>query len=270
MARQQQGQASQTYGTATNNAAGYGADASSIGGTLTPFLTQRLLNPSGYSQGDMGAMLANAMGGAGGADSGVTGQANLEAGRSRNDAGFSTALDSAARSRTQAAAGAAEGVAASNANVKQDQSNSAASMLSGLYGTDVGAQGNALNTANGATQAGIAAGQTGWLQNIQGVVGSLAGAAGGAGGLMTGLYGSKGALGGCWIAAELYGGWNDPRTIDVRRWIFGDFAKTYVGRVACELYLLFGERIAEMIHRHRWMRKPFKALFDCALRKARA
>jgi len=262
MARQQQGQASQTYGTATNNAAGYGADASSIGGTLTPFLTQRLLNPSGYSQGDMGAMLANAMGASGGADAGITGQANLEAGRSRNDAGFSTALDSAARSRTQAAASSAEGVAANNANVKQDQSNSAASMLSGLYGTNVGAQGQALNTANGATQAGTQAGQSGWLQNLTGIVGALGGAASGAA--------SMGFKPGCWIAAELYGGWNDPRTIDVRRWIFGDFAKTYVGRVACELYLLFGERIAEMIHRHRWMRKPFKALFDCALRKARA
>lgn len=266
MARQQQNQASQTYGTATNNAAGYGADASSIGGTLTPFLTQRLLNPSGYSQGDMGAMLANAMGGAGGADSGVTGQANLEAGRSRNDAGFSTALDSAARSRTQAAAGAAEGVAANNANVKQDQSNSAASMLSGLYGTDVGAQGNALNTANQATQAGIQAGQSGWLQNITGLVGALGGAASGAGSILSGLKPPAG----CWIAAELYGGWNDPRTIDVRRWIFGDFAKTFIGRFACELYLLFGERVARMIRKHRWMRRPFKALFDCALRKARA
>lgn len=270
MARQQQAQANQTFGTASGNAAQYGNDASSIGGTLTPFLTQRMLNPQGYSQGDMGAMLANAMGGAGGATSGITGQANLEAGRSRNDAGFSTALDDAARQRTAASAQASEGVAANNANVKQDQSNSAAKMLSGLYGTDVGAQDSSLNTANNATQTGIQAGQSGWLQNVTGVLGALGGIAGGAGSAMTGYFGSQGAKNGCWIAAELYGGWEDPRTIDVRQWIFGDFAKTAIGAIACSLYLRFGERIAEMIRVHRWMRKPFKALFDCALRKARA
>lgn len=183
MARQQQGQATNTYNTATGNAAQYGGDASSINGTLTPFLTQRLLNPSGYSQGDMGAMLANAMGGAGGATSGITGQANLQAGRSRNDAGFSTALDDAARQRTAAAASSAEGVAANNANLKQDQSNNAAKMLSGLYGTDVGAQGDALNIANGATQAGTQAGQSGWLQNLTGVLSSINGGASAAGNL---------------------------------------------------------------------------------------
>lgn len=178
MARQAQGQANNTYNTATGNAAQYGGDASSIGGTLTPFLTQRLLNPSGYSQGDMGAMLANAMGGAGGATSGITGQANLQAGRTRNDAGFSTALDDAARQRTAAAASSAEGVAANNANLKQDQSNNAAKMLSGLYGTDVGAQNEALNTANGATQTGIDAGKSGWLQNMNAIITTLTGGKG--------------------------------------------------------------------------------------------
>lgn len=173
MARQQQNQANATNASATGNAAQYGGDASSINGTLTPFLAQRLLNPQGYSQGDMGAMLANALGSAGGATSGVTGQANLEAGRSRNDAGFSTALDSAARSRTAAAANASEGVAANNADLKQSQSNNAASMLSGLYGTDVGAQNSNLNTANNATQVGLQAGQSGWMQQIPALLKSI-------------------------------------------------------------------------------------------------
>lgn len=177
MARQAQNQANSTFGTATGNAANYGGDASGINGTLTPFLTQRLLNPSGYSQGDMGAMLANAFGSAGGATSGVTGQANLEAGRSRNDAGFSTALAEAARARTASAAHTSEGIAADNANLKQDQSNNAAKMLQGLYGTDVGAQNEALNTANSATQTGIEAGKSGWLQNALGIINTLTGAA---------------------------------------------------------------------------------------------
>jgi hypothetical protein len=261
MARQQQGQANQTFGTATNNSAQYGGDASTINGALTPFLMQRLTNPQGYSQGDMGAMLANAMGGAGGATSGITGQANLQAGRSRNDAGFSSALDAAARSRTAAAAGSAEGVAANNANLKQDQTNNAAKMLQGMYGTDVGAQNEALNTANSATNTGIEAGKSGWLQNMTGLISALGGAASGAGAAKTAF---------CWIAAELYGGWEDQRTIDVRRWLLEDYSKTRIGRVVCELYRRFGERTADMIRTHRWMRKPFKVLFDCALRKARA
>lgn len=173
MARLQQGQANQTFGTATNNAATYGGNAASISGTLTPFLTQRLLNPTGYSQGDMGAMLANAFGAAGGATSGITGQANLQAGRSRNDAGFSTALDDAARQRTAAAASTAEGIAGQNANVKLGQQSDAAKMLQGLYGTDVGAQDASLSTANGATNAGTNAQSVGWLQNTLGILKAL-------------------------------------------------------------------------------------------------
>jgi hypothetical protein len=173
MARLQTGQATNTYNTATNNAATYGGDASQIGGTLTPFLTQRLLNPTGYSQGDMGAMLANAFGSAGGATSGITGQANLQAGRSRNDAGFSTALDDAARQRTAAAAGTSEGIAANNAGVKLDQQSQAAKMLQGLYGTDVGAQNASLNTANNSIQAGIDAQKVGWLQNMNAIIGTI-------------------------------------------------------------------------------------------------
>lgn len=175
MARQQVGQANQTFKTATGNADQYGGNASAIGGNLVPFETQRLLNPSGYSQADMGAMLANALGSGGGATSGITGQANLEAGRSRNDAGFSTALAEAARARTAAAAHASEGIAENNANLKQDQSNNAAKMLSGLYGTDVGAQNDALNTADQATRTGIAGGQSGWLQNMNATIKSILG-----------------------------------------------------------------------------------------------
>jgi hypothetical protein len=183
MARSAQGQAQSTYNTDTQNASQYGGDASAIGGQLTPFLMQRMLNPQGYSQGDMGAMLSNAMGSAGGATSGITGQANLQAGRSRNDAGFSSALDAAARSRTQAAAGQSEGIAAQNAGLKQDQQNSAAKMLQGLYGTDVGAQSDAMNNENQATQTGVEAGKSGWLQNMTGILNSINGAASGAGAL---------------------------------------------------------------------------------------
>jgi hypothetical protein len=182
MAAALQGQANQTFQNATNNAANYGGAASTIAGQLNPFLMQRLTNPTGYSQGDMGAMLANAFGSAGGATSGITGQANLQAGRSRNDAGFSSALDSAARLRTQAAAGTSEGIAANNANVKLSQQSEAAKMLQGLYGTDVGAANDSLNTADRATQTGIGAysATPGWLSGINQTLGAIGGASTGA------------------------------------------------------------------------------------------
>jgi hypothetical protein len=168
--------ANNTYNTATGNATQYGDQASGINGQLTPFLEQRLNNPQGYSQQDLGAMLANTLGSSGGATSGITGQANSTAARTRNDAGFGSALDAAARSRTQANAGAAEGIASNDAGVKLQQQSDAAKMLQGMYGTDVGAQQDAMNQQIGATNAATDASKTGWLQNAEGVTNSLSNA----------------------------------------------------------------------------------------------
>lgn len=173
MARQQTNQANSTFGTATDNATGFGADASTIGSTLVPQLQQQLLNPQGYSQGDMGAMLASALGGAGGAGSSISGIANQRAANTRNDAGFTTALTEAARDRGKTAAASAEGIAGDNAGVKLQQQQNAQKMLSGLYGTDVGAQTQNEGVANDATQTGIAAGKSGWLQNMTGLLSSI-------------------------------------------------------------------------------------------------
>lgn len=74
----------------------------------------------------------------------------------------------------------------------------------------------------------------------------------------------------CWIAARLFGGWDDPRTQLLRRWIFGPFMDTWYGIVPAELYLRFGQTIAE-----RWMPRSkaltwaLRKVFEAALRKAR-
>jgi hypothetical protein len=94
------------------------------------------------------------------------------------------------------------------------------------------------------------------------VLSALGGAAGGAGGLMTGLKAP------CWVAAEVYNGWLDPRVDMVRRWIFGEFRKTFFGRVVSNVYLNCGELVASAIRRCPVLRHPFKALFDCALRRS--
>lgn len=140
--------------------------------------------------------------------------------------------------------------------------------LAQLGGAGVGLSNSA---SSGATSAYGASSQT--LSNLGnqqveqkgaslGALGSLAGAAASAG---TGFLQF-----GCWIAAELYDGWDDPRTIDVRQWIFTEFIKRPIGKIVCALYMRFGERTAQAIHRRRALRPPFQWLFNLALAKARA
>lgn len=167
-------QANNLQATDQSNAANYGSNASNINAQLMPFLTSRLNNPQGYSQGDLGAMLANTLGSSGGATSGITGQANLQAGRTRNAAGLNSALDDAARQRMKTNAGAAEGIASNNAQLKQTQSSDAAKMLSGLYGTNVGAQSDANNNRNSAINTEYEASKYGWLQQAQSIIKQIA------------------------------------------------------------------------------------------------
>lgn len=254
------GQASNAETTAASTSAGLGASASGISSTLTPFLTSELEHPQGYSQQDMSSMLSAADAGAGGATSAIAGRATQNAAQTHNSGGLSSVLDDAARQRTKAAADSSEGIAASDAGLKQTQQQNAESSLQGMYGTDTSGMLSASGQEAGDINAETNANNSGWLQNSMGVLNSLSGAATGAGNL--------GFKPGCWIAAEVYNGWLDPRVFLVRGWIFGDFAKTPIGNLVARGYLRFGERIAAAIANFPVLRKPFKGLFDIALRKA--
>jgi hypothetical protein len=174
-------------GKATNNAIdtgqNLGQQAAGVNATLDPFLTQELQHPQGFSQPDQSAMLAAALGGAGGATSGITGQANLEAARSGNSGGFQAALDDAARSRTKAAAGASEGIAADNAQLKQTQQQDAARGLQSTYGTEQSGMLSAMGQVPDDINANVNAGKSGWLQNTMGILSTLNGGATAAGSL---------------------------------------------------------------------------------------
>ena len=145
--------------TARDTGAGYGAQGQAIGSTLTPFLTSELMHPQGFSQQDQSAQVAAGLAGAGGANAGLAGEAAQRAGVSRNAGGFQAALGQAARERQKAAAGASEGIAAENANLRESQRQQAAKGLQGLYGTDVGAQlesqENVASDINAEAQAGM-------------------------------------------------------------------------------------------------------------------
>lgn len=179
------GQANNAYNSAVNTAGMLGADASGIGANLTPFLTEEMLHPQGYGQQGLSAMTAAAEGGAGGATSGLTGQAMQRAAASHNAGGYQAALDAAARERTKAAAGASEGIAADNARLQQQQMQEGARGLQGLYNTDTSGMLNAMNQEHEDINTELEAQKAGpaWMSTL----GEGLGLAGGLAGMLSGF-----------------------------------------------------------------------------------
>ncbi len=76
---------------------------------------------------------------------------------------------------------------------------------------------------------------------------------------------------GCWIAARVFGGWNDPRTRKVRLWIFGPFTDKWYGALLAAAYARFGEFVAERLMPYSWtLRWILRKVFEAALRRAEA
>lgn len=90
-------------------------------------------------------------------------------------------------------------------------------------------------------------------------------------GLITGggQVGAAFAGKGCWIAAELYGGWTDPRTVLVRRWLNIEFSKTWYGEWLLNQYDVWGAPVARAIQTKRRLRRVFQWIFDRALAAAK-
>jgi hypothetical protein len=136
------------------------------------------------------------------------------------------------------------------------------SAQSSLYGTSSGAANSELGTEESAAQT-----PSFWDEVGGGLANGLGGALGGTS-YSTGNWRFGGGKG-CWIAAEIYGGWSEPRTVLVREWLHGSFSKHRLGRVVVRLYMRLGERTAVLIRRWPLLRRPFLAIFDQALKRAR-
>lgn len=117
----------------------------------------------------------------------------------------------------------------------------------GVYGTGTGAQSSNLNAMTTADDEE----QQMWAQ--------MAGAAASGAGVGAGLAAK------CWIAAELYGGWSDPRTVLVRRWVHNDLDRTFLGRILSNAYGRWGAQVAKLIKTHRRLRVLMQVIFDRAL-----
>jgi hypothetical protein len=168
-----QGDATKNAAAAGNTATGYGTQATNEGDTLNPFFSQEMKAKHGLTPGQTNEMLTAAMAGSGGADSGIVGQANQEAARTRNASGFTKTLDEAARDRMKADAGASEGIAAQDVIGAKQLNQEGAAGMEGLYGTNVGAQLKAMGQQNEDIGTGIQAGNSGWLQNMNSTLTSV-------------------------------------------------------------------------------------------------
>ncbi len=170
-------QAGNAADTAAATGATLGGEAQGIGANLTPFLTSEMMHPQGIGQEGLAAETGAALGGAGGAASGLVGMANQRAATSRNAGGFQAALDDVSRNRMKAAAGASEGIQAGNENLKQEQMQAGAKGLQGMYGTDTSGMLGATGQISDDVAAQSKANQTGWLQNTTDIINTIANAA---------------------------------------------------------------------------------------------
>ena len=133
--------------------------------------------------------------------------------------------------------------------------------LAGLGGQNVG-QGTSAQ-ASGMQGMNAAANQYGQMQeiNAQNKAETM------------GFYGSMGgslltAAGECWIAAVLFGGWTQRRTVMVRYWLKNVYSKTFIGGIFYWLYTRYGERSAEVVREYRLARAMAKPVYNWFLLKA--
>jgi hypothetical protein len=165
-------------GTNEGTAGQYGAGAAQIGSSIIPGLEREAQGGQGLTPIQKNNALVSGAEAIGGVNSGITGDANLAAARTRNAGGFTGALDEAARIKSRQQSANALGVNAEDTALANEKQMAAQKQLAGLYGTDTSAQLHSMGLANEDLNTQLAAGKQGWLQNTEGVINTLANAYG--------------------------------------------------------------------------------------------
>lgn len=160
------GQAKNNKTTADTTGSGLGAEASQIGGTVIPGLERESTNPQGFAPTDVNNMLVAGGEAVGGANAGITGQANLEVARTRNAGGFASSLDEAARIKSRQLATNALDVSGRQAMEKEKQRQFSQTQLADLMKSDRADQLRAMGLSDEAIAQELAAGRQGWFQNF--------------------------------------------------------------------------------------------------------
>jgi hypothetical protein len=142
------GQAKQVFNTSTQDANTFQNQGQSTYNAMFPTLQQNATNPQGYSQGDLAKMNTANSQSAGGATAGLTGEANLMAGRTRNPGSMGAGLAEAARTSGRNENQTALKIQEANANLAQQKQQAALGQLGNLYGQNVSGLNDMLGNAN--------------------------------------------------------------------------------------------------------------------------
>jgi hypothetical protein len=236
------------------------AESQDLQATLKPLLESQINNPTGFNAQELADLNANNVNTTGAQYANVQKQLDL-ANSSNNMKGLTSGVAAGERASLQnMAAGTvasnATNVELANAELAQQNKNTAQSELLGLESGTAGnaiSQGQVENTSesNAFNQANTEQQQSSQLMNT--IVGGVIGAGS--------AFATGGAsMIGCWIAAEVYGDWSDPRVLRAREVIFG--TQSWGWRIVARLYLTHGERVARMVARSRTLKAIFKFAFD--------
>lgn len=144
---------------------------------LTPKLKAEADNPEGYTPQQMAYMNTAAQQSEGGAVGGITGQANLEAARTRNAGGFEAAVGEGSRAAQRDLSQKALDVQGKQADLQQQQKQQALKSLQDLYGIDEQTALQYLNASTAANAAEKTPGLGAQLLNTAMTGGSAVGAA---------------------------------------------------------------------------------------------
>ena len=129
---------------AVQTAGQYGSTASGEGAQLNPFYSQEMRAQHSMTPDQENELLTAADAGAGGAFGGAEGQINRDAARTGNATTLTKSLDEMARERAKTGAATSEGIAAQDVAGAKTLNQQGAAGMQGLYGTNVGAQLNAM------------------------------------------------------------------------------------------------------------------------------
>jgi hypothetical protein len=155
------------------NAGQENATASQIGSSIIPGLESEANHPVGLTTTQKNNQITAGSQAIGGVNSGITGDANLAAARTRNAGGFTGALDDAARIKSRQQSSNALGVNAEDAALANEKQMSAQKELGGLYGTDTSAGVSDMGIAAKNLDTAVDADKTGWVQNMDQTLSAL-------------------------------------------------------------------------------------------------
>jgi hypothetical protein len=265
------------YNTMTQDYNTQFANQNAILGTLTQSLSPIIAagpNQMGYNNAELTNLNSQALQG--------TGQsyANASQALKENQAasgGGNSYLPSGVQSQQQAGLASAAANQESNqmlgiqqAGYQQGNSmyESAIGQLGGVAGMyNANGTASSANSAGGQADTEANAVNTSNQQFSNDIMGLATGGLGAAGSALSGALGKGGALG-CWIAAELFGGWEDSRTIAVRTWLDKEFSKRWYGRLFLRWYSRYGENMSKRVHNNQAARRAFLRLFEWFLEQA--